>query len=400
VAIAYRGARYEIGQGPGWYGIWPVAAPQPVQWWPQTPGGWAAAWSRFTQIESASAITAAEIAVPADPPGSRGRADLAAALIVVGVLCGIAGLFPGYFGAASLARHPDELVPHAIYLVTWAASAVLILRGGARLRAGALLGLGAGIVTFGLFLADLGTALAGSASAVGTGLVLSLMGWVICTAGAGVAWGIRSAGGPRRPQRCDTPTVAVLTVAAVGAAITFAPSWDRYTLQTAAGTVQTLTAGNAFANPALVIAGNMAVMVAIVAVVAMAALCRPARLGAALLAGATVPLVGQLISALAEVHAGTSAAQFGITPGAAARARLTITTGVTAAFWLYCLFVLVLVVSCGWLLLSRYPVIPDPPGPARPSAPPSSAPPPVASGLPAAKPGTPQEQAPRWLARD
>ncbi len=46
-------------------------------------------------------------------------------------------------------------------------------------------------------------------------------------------------------------------VAALGVAATFAPAWDSFTLRTAASQSQTLTAGNAFANPGAVIAGDV-----------------------------------------------------------------------------------------------------------------------------------------------
>src|SRR5579862_4298772 len=100
VTISHRGARYEIGRGPGCYGIWPagaaVASP-PVAWWPQTPEGWQDAWSRFTAIEAPATIFAVGRRPPAETGRSR-RAVAAAALLAAGVGCGIAGLFPGYLG--------------------------------------------------------------------------------------------------------------------------------------------------------------------------------------------------------------------------------------------------------------------------------------------------------------
>ena len=56
--ILYRGARYEIGRGPGFYGIWPADAPRPdsIEWWPETPEGWHGAWSRYTAIETPGTI--------------------------------------------------------------------------------------------------------------------------------------------------------------------------------------------------------------------------------------------------------------------------------------------------------------------------------------------------------
>jgi hypothetical protein len=138
-------------------------------------------------------------------------------------------------------------------------------------------------------------------------------------------------------------------LAAIGTAVAFAPSWDRYVLTFAnAGTSQTITAGNAFDNPGLVIAGNVMVMVAVVAVATLAALWRPARQGALLLAGAIVPLAAQAISAIIQVGQATPA-MFGITPAQASAAGLTISSGLTGIFWVYFVFVISLLVSCAWL---------------------------------------------------
>src|SRR5260221_10267645 len=58
VIVSHRGVRYEIGRGPGFYGIWPTGAAgfQPIEWWPETAEGWNGAWSRFSEIESRRAI--------------------------------------------------------------------------------------------------------------------------------------------------------------------------------------------------------------------------------------------------------------------------------------------------------------------------------------------------------
>ena len=90
----------------------------------------------------------------------------------------------------------------------------------------------------------------------------------------------------------------LLVLAGLGTAAAFVPAWDNFTLRAAAGQTQTLTAGNAFADPGPVIAGNVVVMVALAAVVIAAALWRPARHGAVLLAGAVIPMAAQAISAL------------------------------------------------------------------------------------------------------
>ena len=396
VTTWYRGAGYQLGRGPLGYAIWPAGGPpeQPLEQWPETPAGWAAAWARFNAVEApgtivhlgppagpvsappagpasgsggpvsappaapASGSPAAQVsgppaasgswqpaagpfppgAGPASPgvpsawPGIRpgwagarqGSALTAAILLVAGVALGLAGLFPAYLSGSSLAQQPADLLPHVIYLAVWTASALLIASGGTRQRIGALLALGMSIVTFGFFFADLGTVIAGGARLLGAGLLLGLAGWLACTAGSVLAFRLRAADAPRKLESGQTGpvvTLAIAVLAAVGAAIAFAPSWDSYTLRTAAGLTQTLTAGNSFANPGPVIVGNVAVMVTLVAVVVAAALWRPARLGAVLLAGAAIPMAAQAISAIVQVSEPVSAARLRHLPGAGRAGR-------------------------------------------------------------------------------
>jgi hypothetical protein len=116
-----------------------------------------------------------------------------------------------------------------------------------------------------------------------------------------------------------------------------------------------------------VIFGDVAVMVAVVAVAVLAALWRPPRLGAILLAGAIVPLAAQAISALAAVSQPATPAMFGISQAQASAAGLTITSGLTPTFWVYCVFVISLLISSAWLLTA-------PKNPAMPAAAPSPQP--------------------------
>ena len=137
-----------------------------------------------------------------------------------------------------------------------------------------------------------------------------------------------------------------LTLAALGAAASFAPSWDSFTLHTSTGATSSLTLGNAFSNPGAVIAGNLVAMIAIVAVVVVAALWRPTLAGAALLAGAVITLAAQAISALVQLAGHVAPSQFGISSAEAARAGLTISSGVTLDFWIFCAFVIALIAMC------------------------------------------------------
>jgi len=406
--IWYRGAGYQLGRGPLGYAVWPAGGPpdQPLEQWPETPAGWSAAWSRFNAVEAPGTIV--HLGPPAGPPAAPGpwrpaagdswrpgaswragpswRAGdsagpagrrwsglhaagplSAAILLAAGVVCGLASLFPSYLSGGSLAQEPAELVPHVIYLAVWAASAVLIVSGGIRQRMGALLALGMSIVTFGFFFSDLGTVLSGGAHLLGPGLVLGLAGWLACTAGSVLAFRLWSADKPRKldtRQRAAVVTLVVAVLAALGTAIAFAPSWDSYTLRTAAGLANSITAGNSFANPGPVIAGDVAVMITLVVVVAFAALWRPVRLGAVLLAGAAVPMAAQAISALIQVSEPVSPASFGISPAQAGRLGLTVSAGVTPAFWIYCAFVVALLMAGGWMALPQRPVSRSTQGPA------------------------------------
>jgi hypothetical protein len=358
VAIWYRGANYQLGRGRGGYGIWRAAGQPgyPLEQWPETPQGWAAAWARFTSIEHPAAIV--HLGRPAVPVAAARPSIGAAGLLGAGVACGIAGLFPAYLTGTSLASDPASLVPHVIYLATWLAAGALIAAGATWRRVGALLGLGTSIVAFGYFFSDLGTVTSGG-SPLGPGLALGLIGWLLCSTGAAWgAWPPGLAGAPRwQLARRGRPAVvlAVTVLLAAGVAVTFAPSWDSYTLRTPSQLIETVTAGNIFSDPGMVIAGNIAVMVALVAAAAAAAVWRPARLGAALLAGAVIPMAAQVVSALIEVGQHVSPAQFGISPSRAAQAGLTITSGLTPWFWAYLALVIALGGMCAWMLVPARP---------------------------------------------
>ncbi|MGH3273990.1 MAG: hypothetical protein ACRDNZ_06640 [Streptosporangiaceae bacterium] len=358
VVISHRGTAYEIGRGRGFYGIWPAGAPhsQPAEWWPATPEGWSGAWSRFTRLEAPGTI----VPVSADPIlsiSASSQAIIATVLLAIGIVFGAGALFPGYLGGPSLASQASEFAPHVIYLAAWAASAVLVLLGGTRLRTGALLATGTSVVTFGLYLADLGTAVSGP-HLLDAGLVLGLAGWLACAAGAAMAIWIRPEGPDGAPAAAHSYQLAVrllvvLGVAGLGVAAAFAPAWDSYTLHAASGQSQSLTAGNAFANPAPVIAGDVVVMIALVALVVVAALLRPVRQGAVLLGAAIIPLAAQAVSAIIQVAEGTSPGQLGISPAQAALAGLTISSGLTAAFWIYLAFLVALALVSTLMLLGR-----------------------------------------------
>ena len=396
--ISHRGEKYEIGRGKRFYGIWVVGAPYeaPVDRWPENHDGWQQAWMRFTALEVPGTITpvtsarkslgfglgrriaddsAPDAGATDSGAGTRSRAGagllVGEGLLVLGVALGLAGLFPAYEGGQSLLSQWDQFVPHLCYVIGWAVTAALVALGVARpsssVRLGALFGLGLSAVTFGFFLSDVGYVTSGGVT-LGSGLIVSLLGWAACTAGSALAFAAKagSAGQqeqqsrPVRPSRLHIGPLALLVLAGIGTAAAFAPAWDNYVLAIAAtGTSQTVTAGNAFDNPGVVIAGNVAVMVAIIAVAALAALWRPARHGSLLLAGAIVPLAADIVSAIIQVSQPTSPTLFGISSAQASAAGLAISSGLTGIFWVYFVFVIALLVSCAWLFTEPgHPVMP------------------------------------------
>jgi hypothetical protein len=249
------------------------------------------------------------------------------------------------------------------------------------MRAGTLLGLGVSAVTLGFFFADLGTPMASGMHLAGAGLWLGIGGWLACTVGVGLAFwtGLKTRDGNgavarRGPARHlgravnhEIPPLVTLVLAAIGAAIAFAPAWDRFSLRAANGFSQVITAGNAFANPAPVIAGDVLVMAGLVAVAVVAAFWRPLRLGGALVAGAIVAMVAQVISAVVQITEPTSPTLFGISQAQASQAGLSIVAGLTPMFWVFCAFVATMILLCVWMLLSSesaaQPVAPQVVGP-------------------------------------
>jgi hypothetical protein len=240
-------------------------------------------------------------------------------------------------------------------------------------------------------------------------MVISLIGWLACAAGSALALRARLAfkagqavpGGwlSRKPGKADAGPVALLALCAIGAAASFVPSWDRYTLtQASIGSSTTETAGNAFQNPGTVIAADMATVAALVAVAIVAALWRPARHGAALAGGAVVATAAQAISALIQSSQPASPEMFGISAAQAQSAGLTISSGLTSIFWVYVVFVIALAISAAWLATApSHPSSSVPPNPVPPNPGPEY---PVAGYMVPGYTGDPEPAQPEQAAED
>jgi hypothetical protein len=356
VVISYQGARFRLGRSQTFFAIYPDGMPldQPLEQWPATPDGWSAAWIRFNELETPGTIVQAQSQAAAwggrtSAPALTGfKVTNASALLVIGVVFGAVGLFPSYWTGMTLISSGGELVPHLLYLIAWAVAAIGVLAGGNRARVGALLGLGTSAATLGLFVTDIGE----PGVSVGPGLILAAIGWVACT--AGVLLALRGTWNPRALLlvRHSSPGVlagaALLGAVGIGAAVTYALSWNTLTFATAQGELQTLAQGNISSQGGVDIFGSVLVMAAVILVPVAAGLWRNARIGAALLAGLMVPVVAQGISAVIETHDQTATYASSLKSSG----DVFISYGLTPSFWLYCLFGVALVVSCAWMLFS------------------------------------------------
>lgn len=373
MVISYQGARFRLGRSQTFFAIWPDGTPleQPLEQWPATPDGWSAAWMRFNELETPGTIVQAQPSASAwggrtGAPALTGfKVTNSSALLVIGVVFGAVGLFPSYWTGMSLISTAGELVPHLLYLIAWAVAAIGVLAGGSRARAGALLGLGTSAATLGLFVTDIGQT--GGSISVGPGLILACIGWVACTAGVLLAlrgtWNRRELLGVR-PSASVLAATALLGGVAIGAAVTYALSWNTLTFATAEGGLQTLAQGNIASQSGLEIFGSVLVMAAIILVAVISGLWRHARVGAALLAGLSIPLVAQAISAVIETHDQTAQYASSLKSGG----DTFISYGLTPSFWLFCLFGVALVVSCAWMLFSAPALGADVAAPVPPSS--------------------------------
>jgi hypothetical protein len=85
-------------------------------------------------------------------------------------------------------------------------------------------------------------------------------------------------------------------------------------------------------------------------------------------------MVAQAISALVQIRQPVSPLQFGISPGQAARAGLSIVSGLTPVFWIFCAFILALALLSARMLTTPETVPATPANPAVLDSPPASVP--------------------------
>jgi MFS family permease len=337
-----------LARGQDFYGIWDASSPNGavLERFPPTAAGWYAARRRVDSLKHGEGDPDTS---PIISPRTNRGALVAAGIVLLGVVLGVAGLFPAYLGGENLVSESAQLLPHVAYISGWALVAALLLIDRRLARGAAGLGVGVGLISFGFFLTDVLTAGALHAQSPGAGLYLSLAGWLAGSAGSVTALCALGSPNPRGSASAwRHPLVLTGAIAALGAAVAFALPWDSYTLTAATtGSSQTTTAGNVFANPGAIITGNVVTMALIVIVVAVAIAWRPTLVGVTVLAGALVPLGAQVFATLAQPVPPLS--EFGVSAAQASAGQVSLTGSYTGWFYLYCAFVASLVVLTGWI---------------------------------------------------
>jgi hypothetical protein len=232
--------------------------------------------------------------------------DVAAAggLLLLSVGVHIAAMFPAYTGnpPASVVSMPYEMAEYICLSVGWLVAGLLVL-SRVSVRGGVALGAGIAAVELGFLITDLaGSVLASGRGTAGLWLAFAALG----LGGAGVLLGasILPTGGPRlRPfdQTLDARSVMTVLVAVLAVAA-FLPSWDKYEVLNSAGHTTTVTLGNAFAQPAGIMAGELVAALALGVIAIVGAFWAPLSVGAWMTAGVVVALSSQLISAAVQVN--------------------------------------------------------------------------------------------------
>jgi hypothetical protein len=343
-----HGGPYSLVRGSDFYGIWEPGSPRDhfIEHFPLTAQGWFAARRR---VEALDRLADGPDSAPIASPRSNRAALISAGIVLIGVVLGVAGLFPRYLDGASLNSQASQLLPHIAYLLGWSLVAALLLVERRFARGAAGLGVGISLVTGGFFLTDVLTASVGHGESLGAGLSLSLAGWLACSVGsAGALFALRSPNPSGKPTSWNHPLVVAGGIGALGAAVAFALPWDSYTVTTAtAGRSVTTTAGNIFANPGAIIAGNVVTMALIVGVIVVALAWRPTIVGVTILTGALVPLAAEVFATLAQPVPPLS--DFGVTAAQVIEGQVSVAASYTGWFYLYCAFAAALVVLAGWI---------------------------------------------------
>ena len=239
----------------------------------------------------------------------------------------IGAMFPPYPGlpASPVVSSSWEIAVYVCLEIGWALAAVLVL-SRVSVAGGAALGAGLGAVELGLLAVDIANGFqVSNGSEAGAWLALAGLGFG--AAGVLVTASTVPLGMPRPPQGRSAVLMLIATFAVV---LAYLPSWDKWSAVAPSLHVSgSVTEGNAFSQPAVVMAGVLLTVIGFAFVAVLGSVWSPTTVGAWATAGAVIALSSQLISAGFQLSEAVPSTAFGVSAAQARSVGLKISTSLT-----------------------------------------------------------------------
>jgi len=252
---------------------------------------------------------------------------LGGALLLICLGLHIGAMFPPYPGlpASPVVSSSWEIAVYVCLEIGWSLAALLVL-SRISVRGGAALGAGLGAVELGLLAVDIANGFqVSNGSEAGAWLALAGLGFG--AAGVLVTASTVPLGAPQAPRGRSAVLMLLATFAVV---LAYLPSWDKWTAVAPSLHVSgSVTEGNAFAQPAVVMAAVLLSVIAFAFVAVLGSVWYPASVGAWATAGAVIAIASQLISAVFQLSEAVPSTAFGVSATQARSVGLKTSTSLT-----------------------------------------------------------------------
>lgn len=252
---------------------------------------------------------------------------LGGALLLICLGLHIGAMFPPYPGlpASPVVSSSWEIAVYVCLEIGWSLAALLVL-SRISVRGGAALGAGLGAVELGLLAVDIANGFqVSNGSEAGAWLALAGLGFG--AAGVLVTASTVPLGAPQAPRGRSAVLMLLATFAVV---LAYLPSWDKWTAVAPSLHVSgSVTEGNAFAQPAVVMAAVLLSVIAFAFVAVLGSVWYPASVGAWAMAGAVIAIASQLISAVFQLSEAVPSTAFGVSATQARSVGLKTSTSLT-----------------------------------------------------------------------
>jgi hypothetical protein len=303
----------------------PLGAPGPGPSYPTAPPSSLYSSDGPTGIDPADKPAGADPTSPPRPAFTE--IALGGGLLLICLGLHIGAMFPPYPGlpASPVVSSSWEIAVYVCLELGWALAAVLVL-SRISVAGGAALGAGLGTVELGLLAVDIANGFqVSNGSEAGAWLALAGLGFG--AAGVLVTASTVPLGMPRPPQGRSAVLMLLATFAVV---LAYLPSWDKWTAVAPSLHVSgSVTEGNAFSQPAVVMAGVLLTVIGFAFVAVLGSVWSPITIGAWATAGAVIALSSQLISAVFQLSEAVPSTAFGVSTAQARSVGLKISTSLT-----------------------------------------------------------------------